>query len=128
MTTAIRSEFMRRLCLFAAAHVFFAAMAPRAVAQQQQERQDREARTPEAKSPDGCDAAATKEDSSVTDHTIRLGGQSIPYKATAGFILLKNDKGEPTGLMYSVAYTRTDVKDVGTRPVAFLYNGGPGSA
>ena len=69
-----------------------------------------------------------KEESSVTDHTIKLGGQTIPYKATAQTILLKDDKGEPTALVYSTAYTRSDVKDPGTRPVAFLYNGGPGSS
>lgn len=71
---------------------------------------------------------APKEEFSVTDHTIRIGGQSIPYKATAGLTLLKNDLGEPTGLMYSVAYTRSDVKDLSRRPIAFFYNGGPGSA
>ena len=69
-----------------------------------------------------------KEEWSVTDHTIRIGGQAIPYKASAGTTLLTNDAGEPTGLLYSVAYTRSDVKDPGTRPIAFLYNGGPGSA
>src|SRR5271163_747745 len=87
-----------------------------------------EAHAPEAKSPDKCDAAATKEESSVTDHTIRIGAQTIPYKATASTTLLKNDKGDPTGLLYSAAYTRSDVKDLTTRPVSFLYNGGPGSA
>src|SRR5262249_18311903 len=65
---------------------------------------------------------------SVTEHTIRIGTQTIPYKASAGTTLLKNDAGEPTGLLYTVAYTRSDVKDPSTRPVAFLYNGGPGSA
>ena len=73
-------------------------------------------------------APEAKEESSVTDHTIRIGGQSIPYKATASTTLLKNDKGEPTALIYSTAYTRSDVKDVSQRPIAFLYNGGPGSA
>src|SRR5580692_10058038 len=86
------------------------------------------ARAPEAKTPDKCDAAATKEESSVTEHTIRLLSQAIPYKATASTTLLKNDKGESTGLLYSAAYTRSDVRDLSTRPVAFLYNGGPGSA
>jgi len=71
---------------------------------------------------------APKEEFSVTEHTIRIGGQLIPYKATAGLTLLKNDLGEPTGLMYSVAYTRSDVKDMSRRPIAFFYNGGPGSA
>ena len=69
-----------------------------------------------------------QEEWSVTDHTLRVGSQVIPYKASAGTTLLKNDRGEPTGLMYSAAYTRSDVKDPGTRPVSFLYNGGPGSA
>ena len=69
-----------------------------------------------------------REEWSVTDHTIQIGGQTIPYKASAGTTLLKNDAGEPTGLLYSVAYTRSDVKDPSTRPVSFLYNGGPGSA
>jgi len=90
--------------------------------------QEREAKAPEAKSADKCDAAASKEESSVTEHSIKIGGQTIPYKATASTTLLKNEKGESTGLMYSAAYTRSDVKDLSTRPVAFLYNGGPGSA
>jgi carboxypeptidase C (cathepsin A) len=68
------------------------------------------------------------EESSVTSHTIRVGGQVIPYTATASTILLKNDAGDPIGLMYSVAYVKSDVTDKATRPVTFLYNGGPGSA
>jgi carboxypeptidase C (cathepsin A) len=86
------------------------------------------ARQPEARAAAAAEAPPPKEESSVTDHSIRMGGQVIPYKATAGTILLKNEKDEPTGLMYSVAYTRSDVKDPGERPIAFLYNGGPGSA
>jgi carboxypeptidase C (cathepsin A) len=72
--------------------------------------------------------APEKEQSSVTEHTIRVGGQAIPYKATAGTTLLTNEDGDPIGLMYAVAYTRSDVTDLSRRPVAFLYNGGPGSA
>ena len=75
-----------------------------------------------------CDAAATKEEVSTTEHTVRIGGQNIAYKATASTTLLKNDKGDATGLLYSVAYTKSDVKDLSTRPISFLYNGGPGSA
>jgi len=72
--------------------------------------------------------APPKEEWSVTEGTARVGGQTIPYKASAGTTLLKNDAGEPMGMMYSVAYTRSDVKDLSTRPIAFLYNGGPGSS
>ena len=74
------------------------------------------------------ETSSTKEEWSVTEHTAHIGSQTIPYKASAGTTLLKNEAGEPTGLMYSVAYTRSDVKDPSTRPVSFLYNGGPGSA
>jgi len=77
----------------------------------------------------GTEEASTKEEeSSVTEHSITIGGKVIPYKATGSTILLKNDAGEPIGLMYSVAYTRSDVKDLSTRPISFFYNGGPGSA
>ena len=69
-----------------------------------------------------------KEEWSVTEHSIQVRGQTIPYKASAGTTLLKNERGEPTGLLYTVAYTRSDVKDLSTRPISFLYNGGPGSA
>ena len=69
-----------------------------------------------------------KEESVATDHTIHINGETIAYTATASTTLLKNAAGEPIGLMYSVAYTRSDVKDLSTRPISFFYNGGPGSA
>lgn len=75
-----------------------------------------------------ADLAPVQERSSVTEHTIRIKGQVIPYKAAAGTTLLRDDKGEATGLLYAVAYTRSDVKDLSARPIAFFYNGGPGSA
>jgi carboxypeptidase C (cathepsin A) len=83
---------------------------------------------PAEKPPEAAAQPTPKEEISATDHSIKIGGQTIPYKATAQTILLKNDKGEPTALLYSTAYTRSDVKDPSTRPLAFLYNGGPGSS
>jgi carboxypeptidase C (cathepsin A) len=74
------------------------------------------------------EAAPPKEESSVTDHSIRLAGQTVPYKATAATVLLKDEKDQPTASMFYVAYTRSDVKDLSRRPLAFLYNGGPGSS
>src|SRR5712692_5036162 len=114
----------KKFCLCVAAISLWVGQAARLAGQTP----ERETKTAEAKAPEPCDATTTKEDSSVTDHSIRIGGQTIPYKATASTTLLKNDKNEPTGLMYSVAYTRSDVKDISQRPVSFLYNGGPGSA
>jgi len=88
--------------------------------------QEKEAKA--AEKPAEAATAPPKEESSVTDHSIKIGGQTIPYKATASTILIKNDKDEPTALIYSTAYTRSDVKDMSQRPVTFLYNGGPGSS
>src|SRR5258708_38889288 len=83
---------------------------------------------PAEKPAEAAPAAPPKEESSVTDHSIKIAGQTIPYKATAGTILLKNEKDEPTALVYYTAYTRSDAKDLSQRPVAFVYNGGPGSS
>jgi carboxypeptidase C (cathepsin A) len=80
----------------------------------------------DAKTP--ADANPPKEEAWVTDHTTRIGGQSIAYKATASLTMLKDDKGDPTALLFSTAYTRSDMKDASTRPIAFIYNGGPGSS
>jgi len=53
-----------------------------------------------------------------------VGQSDDSLQSSAGTTLLHDDAGEPNGLLYSVAYTRTDVKDLSARPVAFLYNGG----
>src|SRR5205809_1960782 len=68
------------------------------------------------------------EQSSVTDHTIRIGNQVVAYRATAATMLLKNEKDEAIGSLYYTAYTRTGTADQSQRPIAFIYNGGPGSA
>ncbi|MGA8475059.1 MAG: hypothetical protein WB681_08335 [Candidatus Cybelea sp.] len=63
----------------------------------------------------------------VTKHSIALGGKTYPYTARAGTITLENDKGQPTCRMFYTAFT-VDGADPRTRPVTFLYNGGPGSS
>ena len=72
-------------------------------------------------------AAVPAEQSSVTEHTIVVDGETVPYTATAATMHLVNDDGEVTGSLYYTAYTRSDV-DSGTQPISFIYNGGPGSA
>ncbi len=72
-------------------------------------------------------AAAPVEQSTVTQHTLPLNGQTIHYTATAGNLLIRDDKNEPNGSMFYVAYTQ-DGSAAKNRPVTFLYNGGPGSS
>jgi len=67
------------------------------------------------------------EKNSVTHHELSLGGKSLKYTATAGTLLIRDEEDKPYGSMFYVAYT-LDGADPGTRPVSFLYNGGPGSA
>lgn len=87
---------------------------------------ERESKTAGAKA--ATEVPPPKEESSVTDHNIRIGGQMIPYKATAGTILLKDENGDVTASVFYIAYNRSDAKDLSQRPLAFLYNGGPGSS
>lgn len=69
-----------------------------------------------------------EEKTSVTHHSARIGGQQINYTATAGTYVIKTDDGTPKATFFYVAYTKDDVPDISKRPMAFVYNGGPGSA
>jgi carboxypeptidase C (cathepsin A) len=92
---------------------------------------------------------------STTEHSIVVGGQTIAYKAVAGTITVgysdsfdamlsldgklmpdsgmnppdasKPEDAPATARMFYTAYFKKDAAP-GTRPVMFLYNGGPGSA
>lgn len=63
-----------------------------------------------------------------TNHRGRFNGEDVRYTATAGETYLKDENGKPTASIFSVTYTRDGVSDPTTRPVIFIFNGGPGSA
>ncbi|MBX9687640.1 MAG: hypothetical protein K2X27_13115 [Candidatus Obscuribacterales bacterium] len=91
---------------------------------------------------------------SVSEHTININGKPVKYKATAGYMILKdyNEKGrshsdksssdksdsdkdkdkkkDPKALakVFFIAYTRDDAGSSAQRPLTFSFNGGPGSA
>lgn len=87
-----------------------------------------QAPAPPAVQPAAAPSQAPAEEWSTTQHTLRLGNQTVPYTAKAGTTALENDEGETIGLMYSVSYVRSGDGDASQRPVTFLFNGGPGSA
>lgn len=64
----------------------------------------------------------------ISSQSGRFGGQSVDYRTIAGETYLKDAAGEPTGSIFSYSYIREGVSDVSTRPVLFIFNGGPGSA
>jgi carboxypeptidase C (cathepsin A) len=73
-------------------------------------------------------AAIPPERSSVTHHELALDGKTYRYSAVAGTLLIDGDDSKPYGSVFYVAYTLDGLTDLHTRPVTFLYNGGPGSA
>ena len=64
---------------------------------------------------------------STTKQTLALPGRTLDFTATAGSIRLFDDKGEPQA---DIAYTsyQLDSIDRASRPVTFLFNGGPGAS
>ncbi len=99
------------------------------VSGQEQQRPPRpdEAHAGEASKPEAT-PPIPPEKSSVTHHDMTLDGKTLHYTATAGTLLIRDGEDDhPYGSIFYVAYT-VDGEDPNTRPVTFLYNGGPGSA
>jgi carboxypeptidase C (cathepsin A) len=63
----------------------------------------------------------------ATHHEITVGGKTLKYTATAGTLLIRDEEDKPYGSIFYVAYT-LDGAEAASRPVSFLYNGGPGSS
>src|SRR5229473_2966208 len=83
-------------------------------------------------SSDGPSSPATAEahrlpPDSTTKQTLALPGRTLNFAATAGSIRLFDDKGEPQADIAYTAY-QLDGADPRSRPVTFLFNGGPGAA
>jgi len=63
----------------------------------------------------------------TTRHELALNGKTLKYTATAGTLVIRDEEDKPYGSIFYVAYT-LDGAEPRTRPLSFLYNGGPGSA
>ncbi len=73
----------------------------------------------------GKDAASLPADNS-TRHTALIASERMSYVATAGSLPLYGSKGDISARVFFTAYTREEVE--GTRPITFVFNGGPGAA
>ena len=67
------------------------------------------------------------ESTTVTHHVWKAAGTPVSYTATVGNLVIHDDDDKPYGSVFYVAYTEDGASEA-TRPVTFLYNGGPGSA
>src|SRR5436190_16923391 len=65
---------------------------------------------------------------SVTDHEMKIGDQTLKYRATAGTMPLKDEAGKARANFFFVAYEKSNAGDLDKRPITFVFNGGPGAA
>ncbi len=72
--------------------------------------------------------ALEPESAVTTEDSVTIDGERIHYEATAGTQPVWGEDGEAIASLFYVYYRRTDVEDVGERPLVFSFNGGPGSA
>ena len=90
-----------------------------------------EAGGPDSKSADSGKAEAKPASpllppTSITHHTVTIGGAALNYTAEAGTIPLPAAGGRAGADVFYVAYTR-EPKNA-KRPITFVFNGGPGAA
>jgi carboxypeptidase C (cathepsin A) len=63
----------------------------------------------------------------VTQHTIEAANGRLDYTATAGTLSLFDQSGERSAAIYYTAFVAKNAGG-GTRPLTFVFNGGPGAA
>ncbi|RMH28649.1 MAG: peptidase S10 [Planctomycetota bacterium] len=84
---------------------------------------------PAVRAQDAADGAADVAEPVETSHAITLDdGTTLAYTARAGFLPLRDESGELLARVFHVAYTLEGADDPASRPVTFVFNGGPGSS
>ncbi|MHB8055859.1 MAG: S10 family serine carboxypeptidase-like protein, partial [Candidatus Aminicenantales bacterium] len=64
----------------------------------------------------------------VTQHAAVIGGQEVKYKAAVEETFFFNEKKERSASVVAISYMRTDIENISSRPVVFVFNGGPGAS
>ena len=94
----------------------------------QQPTPDATAKPVETPRPAASPAMMAEEPPVVTRHEMKVGGKTLAYKTTTGFMPIKNAQGETEARMFFMAYTLDNTGPAAQRPLMFSFNGGPGSA
>ena len=81
----------------------------------------------QANTPPAASEAHRLPPDSTTKQTLDLPGRTLSFTATAGSIRLFDEKREPQADIAYTAY-QLDGTDRATRPVTFVFNGGPGAS
>jgi carboxypeptidase C (cathepsin A) len=64
----------------------------------------------------------------TTEHSGVFNGHRLRYTATVAETVIEDPGNIPAADLYSVSYVAHGVPDAATRPVMFIFNGGPGAA
>jgi len=75
----------------------------------------------------GTEASLLPDEPVTTQHSLRIGDETVNYTAEAGWLPIRDD-GKVVAKMYYTAYTRDGIADLGSRPLMFSFNGGPSTA
>ena len=62
----------------------------------------------------------------VSKHSGVFGKEKVSYRVEAGETYINNDEGEPAASLFTYSYIKENAGP--SRPVTFVFNGGPGSA
>jgi carboxypeptidase C (cathepsin A) len=75
-----------------------------------------------------CASAAAVEPARpfISHHQGTFGGSALKYTVTAGDLVVNDASGAPLATFFTVSYTQDSARP--SRPVTFLWNGGPGSS
>ncbi len=63
-----------------------------------------------------------------TKHPLSINGKTLNYTARSGVLPLTDAFGETEAEIFFTSYELDGVKDIASRPLTFVFNGGPGSA
>jgi len=111
--------------------VLVAGFATAAAAQQERPRQgqppEQRQQTDQRGTPPGQNVLRLLPGDSVTQHSIMLPGGKLDYTATAGTFSLYDQTGERSAAIFYTAFVAKGA-DAASRPVTFVFNGGPGAA
>ena len=64
----------------------------------------------------------------VSEHSARFNGERVEYTAIAGETYLNDKLGEPKASIFTFSYIKNNTDSADSRPVTFIWNGGPGSS
>ena len=70
----------------------------------------------------------TEEAPVITSHKLKLAGRTLKYNAAVGKMPLKDENEKIAAQIFYTAYTLVSDADPASRPLIFVFNGGPGMA